>query len=46
MKLEDKHGASKNRSVSSQYGFGYVWGAQEVGTVNAFIEQFKLRLTD
>ena len=25
-----------------KYGFGYVWVAQEVGTVNAFIEQFKL----
>ena len=28
------------------YGFGYAWIAQEIGNEDAFVSQFKLRLTD
>ena len=50
LKMLDEAGkqtwGSKVRSLLYKCGFGYVWVAQEVGTVNAFKEQFKLRLTD
>lgn len=38
--------ASKVRTVLFQYGFGYVWIEQSVGNRNAFLKEFRQRLTD
>ena len=35
---------TKVREILFQYGFGYVWLWQEVGDINTFNMQFKLRL--
>ena len=37
---------SKVRHLLFQYGFGYVWIAQEFGNENFFINQFKTRISD
>ena len=38
--------ASNVRRLLYMYGFGYAWIAQEIGNENAFVRQFKIRLTD
>ena len=38
--------ASNVRRLLYMYGFGYAWIAQEIGNENAFVSQFKIRLTD
>jgi hypothetical protein len=38
--------ATKVKNLLFKYGFGFVWLSQEVGNVNAFIFQFRQRLTD
>ena len=41
-----QNSVSKVRHLFFQYGFGYVWIAQEFGNENVFINQFKTRITD
>jgi hypothetical protein len=34
------------KSILFRYGFGIAWFAQELGDINAFVSEFKLRLQD
>ena len=43
---ERQNWVSKVRELLFQYGFGYVWIAQEFGDEKLFINQFKIRIAD
>ena len=46
MKLEGIRGHQTSADFFYVHGFGYAWIAQEIGNEDAFVCQFKLRLTD
>ena len=38
--------ATEVRNLLFSYGFGYIWISQDIGNINMFISEFKIRLKD